>query len=83
VCLFAAAVPAGCVAAFGARPDLPIPVVALAVVGAAVGWLAGLMATRHPLVSELRATAVLVRHGMRARGSGPVLEPADTAELAG
>jgi O-antigen/teichoic acid export membrane protein len=83
VCLFAAAVPAGCLAAFGARPDLPIPVLILAVAGAAIGWLAGLVATRHPLLAELRATAGLVRQSARARRSAPSLEPADTAELVG
>jgi O-antigen/teichoic acid export membrane protein len=83
VCLFAAAVPAGCLAMFGARPDLPIPVIALTTAGAAVGWLVGLVATRHPLLTELRATAGLVRRSVRARRSRSTLEPADTAELAG
>jgi hypothetical protein len=66
------------------RPDLPIPVLAATGAGAAIGWLAGLMATRHPLVAELRATAALVRHGARTRRSVSSLKPADTtAELAG
>ena len=45
----------------GFRPDLPLPTLASAVLGASAGWLLGLMLTRHPLLEEILHALDLAR----------------------
>jgi O-antigen/teichoic acid export membrane protein len=45
----------------GFRPDLPLPALAAAVLGATAGWLLGLMLTRHPLLAEILHARDLIR----------------------
>jgi O-antigen/teichoic acid export membrane protein len=50
----------------GVRFDQPLSVLALSSVGAAAGWLLGLIVTRHPLLAEVRWIAVSAgRHVLR------------------
>jgi O-antigen/teichoic acid export membrane protein len=61
VTLGAAVVPGVVVARAGLRADLPLPLLALALGGAGLGWLLGLSVARHPLLEELRHALALIR----------------------
>src|SRR6185312_7454316 len=61
VALAAAIAPAAVILQQGLRPDLPLPMLALAVGGAALGWLAGLWGVQHPLFAELLNIARMLR----------------------
>lgn len=54
VTLMTMAVPVGCRLAFGPLLEMAAPAQVLAIVGAGLGWLAGLVVTRHPLWVEVR-----------------------------
>jgi len=65
VALAAAIAPAAVILQQGLRPDLPLPMLALAVGGAALGWLAGLWGVQHPLFAELLNIARMLRERVR------------------
>ncbi len=68
VALCAAAVPATMVALRGGfEVPMPLPLAMLAGVGAALGWLAGLYLTGHPLLEELRGGLRMVGRRLRRR----------------
>lgn len=53
----AALVPAAVLALFGPRPDTMLLPLVVGLSGAGIGFLAGLQATRHPLMTEVRSVA--------------------------
>jgi hypothetical protein len=61
VALAAAVAPAAVIAREGLRPDLPLPILALALGGAGLGWLIGRWGVQHPLFAELLNLARLLR----------------------
>jgi O-antigen/teichoic acid export membrane protein len=66
VALAAAVAPMAVIAREGLRPDLPLPALALALGGAALGWLIGLWGVQHPLYAELVNVIRLLRTWRRA-----------------
>ena len=67
VALCTALAPVAMIAMAGFHFDLSIPAMAVALSGSAIGWLAGLVITDHPILLELRSTALFVRHQIIAR----------------
>ncbi|MBV8524308.1 MAG: lipopolysaccharide biosynthesis protein [Acetobacteraceae bacterium] len=67
VALCTALGPIAMIAMAGFHFDLSIPAMALALTGSAIGWLAGLVITDHPILLELRNTALFLRHHVIAR----------------
>jgi hypothetical protein len=66
-CIGAGIVPLLVAIRYGFAPDLPIEAIALALAGAAGGWLLGLYFSRNPLFAELRQLLALARSRLMRR----------------
>ncbi len=72
VALAASFAPAGVLITWGGTPDERLLPLCIGAAGAGIGFVAGIHATSHPLISEIRSSTLAVKRLLRINPKGPL-----------